>query len=103
MVTSGFFYINSKFTILVSRTTLVCNIYFQAFCGVEQFQWEFPCDPTDLTYFRGRIGEQCVEKIFQASVRIHGESAQEKEVVIDTTVQEKNITFFRVDYIIVLA
>jgi hypothetical protein len=26
-------------------------------------------------------------------VRIHGEHAQEKEVVIDTTVQEKNVTF----------
>jgi hypothetical protein len=30
-----------------------------------------------LTYFRKRIGEQGVEKIFQASVQIHGESAYE--------------------------
>jgi len=34
-----------------------------------------------------------MEKIFQASVALHGEKAMEKEVVIDTTVQEKNITF----------
>jgi IS5 family transposase len=71
----------------------VRNPYFQAFCGIEQFQWELPCDPTDLTYFRKRIGEQGVEKIFRESVRIHGEHAKEKEIVIDTTVQEKNITF----------
>jgi IS5 family transposase len=34
-----------------------------------------------------------VEKIFQASVGLHGKKALEREVVIDTTVQEKNITF----------
>jgi IS5 family transposase len=71
----------------------VRNPYFQAFCGAERFQWEFPCNPTDLTYFRKRIGERGVAKIFQASVQIHGKSALEKEVVVDTTVQEKNITF----------
>jgi Transposase domain (DUF772). len=71
----------------------VQNPYYQAFCGIEHFQWQFPCDPSELVHFRKRIGEAGVEKIFQASVLLHGEQALEREVVIDTTVQEKNITF----------
>ena len=71
----------------------VQNPYHQAFCGMEHFQWDLPCDPTDLVYFRKRIGEAGMEKIFQASVMLHGEASLEREVVIDTTVQEKNITF----------
>jgi len=46
----------------------VRNPYYQAFCGMEHFQWEFPCDPSDLVHFRKRIGEPGVEKIFQVSV-----------------------------------
>lgn len=69
------------------------NPYYQAFCGERHFQWRFPCDPSDLTYFRKRIGEEGVEKIFEISVRLHGKAAQEDEVMVDTTVQEKNITF----------
>jgi IS5 family transposase len=69
------------------------NPYYQAFCGMQYFQWDVPCDPTDLVYFRKRLGEAGVEKIFQASVALHGEKVQEREVVVDTTVQEKNITF----------
>ena len=71
----------------------VQNPYYQAFCGIEHFQWNMPCDPSDLVHFRKRIGETGVEKIFQASVALHGEESLEREVVIDTTVQEKNITF----------
>ena len=71
----------------------VRNPYYQAFCGVEHFQWRFPCDPSELVHFRKRIGEPGMEKIFKASVELHGEQALEREVVIDTTVQEKNITF----------
>jgi IS5 family transposase len=69
------------------------NPYYQAFCGMEHFQWNKPCDSSELVYFRKRIGEAGVEKIFQASVALHGKAALEREVVIDTTVQEKNITF----------
>jgi len=71
----------------------VQNPYYQAFCGMEHFQWSLPCDSSDLVYFRRRIGEAGVEKIFQASVALHGKAGLEREVVIDTTVQEKNITF----------
>lgn len=71
----------------------VQNPYYQAFCGMEHFQWQLPCNPSELVHFRKRIGEAGVERIFQASVSLHGEQALEREVVIDTTVQEKNITF----------
>jgi IS5 family transposase len=69
------------------------NPYFQFFSGESLFQWNFPCHPTDLVYFRKRIGEDGVEKIFQVSIELHGKKAKEKEVLVDTTVQEKNITF----------
>lgn len=71
----------------------VQNPYYQAFTGEAEFQWEFPCDPSDLVYFRKRIGEKGFEKILESSIVIHGELAYGKEVCIDTTVQEKNITF----------
>lgn len=71
----------------------VQNPYYQLFCGEIEFQWRLPCDPTDLIYFRKRIGEKGFEKILASSIVIHGDNALEKEVCIDTTVQEKNITF----------
>ena len=71
----------------------VQNPYFQAFCGQQRFTWKLPCDPSELTYFRRRIGEDGVRKIFEVSVTLHGDKAKEEEVVVDSTVQEKNITF----------
>ena len=71
----------------------VRNPYYQAFCGMQFFQWRLPCEPSDLVHFRKRIGEAGVEKIFQASVALHGEKALEPEVIVDTTVQEKAIAF----------
>jgi IS5 family transposase len=69
------------------------NPYYQFFSGETVFRWEFPCHPTDLVYFRKRIGEEGVEKIFKVSIELHGNKAKEAEVLVDTTVQEKNITF----------
>jgi IS5 family transposase len=71
----------------------VQNPYWQFFCGHEEFQWELPCDPSDLVYFRQRIGEEGVGVIFAASAQVHGKKAQESEVVIDSTVQEKAVTY----------
>lgn len=67
--------------------------YQQAFCGETAFQWEFPCDPSDMSYFRKRIGAEGYEKILSVSIALHGESAIEEEMCVDTTVQEKNTTF----------
>lgn len=71
----------------------VSNPYYQYFCGEVVFQWKFPCDPSDLVHFRHRIGEDGVEKILSMSILIHGEKVLQEDVSIDTTVQEKNITF----------
>lgn len=70
----------------------VQNPYWQYFCGMTDFQWAVPCDPSDLVYFRQRIGEAGVQRILKVTVQLHGDKAQEPEVVVDTTVQEKNIT-----------
>ena len=69
------------------------NPYMQYFCGMTHFEHKFPCDPSDFVHFRKRIGEKGVEKIFAYSVLMHGEKAQEKQVLSDTTVQENNTTF----------
>lgn len=69
------------------------NPYAQDFCGESEMQWGVPCDASELTHFRKRIGSAGAEKILAATIKLHGERAKEKEVVVDTTVQEKNITF----------
>ena len=69
------------------------NPYFQAFCGEKSFQTQPPCDSSQLSVFRKRIGEEGVELIFAQSVALHGQAAEEKIVLVDTTVQEKNITY----------
>jgi IS5 family transposase len=71
----------------------VHNPYWQYFSGYKTFQWHFPIEPTDLVHFRKRIGKEGLEKIFKMSISLHGKNSKEKEVVIDTTVQEKNITY----------
>lgn len=70
----------------------VQNPYYQLFCGMEAFQWELPCDPSDLVYFRKRIGDEGATLILAVTAQMHGPRAQEAEIVVDTTVQEKNIT-----------
>ena len=72
----------------------IANPYYQFFCGEACFQWEQPCDPSDLVHFRNRIGKGGVEKIFSISVGLFKAEVKKKEVVlVDTTVEEKNITF----------
>lgn len=69
------------------------NPYFQYFCGESEFQWKPPCDPSDMVHFRKRIGKQCAEKIFQMSVETRKKEIKTRDVLIDTTAQEKNITY----------
>ncbi|MGA1865360.1 MAG: IS5 family transposase [bacterium] len=72
----------------------VQNPYYQYFCGEAEFQWNYPCDPTDLVHFRKRIGESGVEKILELSVRLQPKKdLRSKDVIVDSTVQEKNITY----------
>ena len=70
------------------------NPYWQYFCGETYFQHEQPFDPTELIKFRQRIGEPGAEKILSLTIHLfEKKEIEEKEVLIDTTVQEKNITF----------
>ena len=69
------------------------NPYYQYFCGYNEMQVCEPCHSTQLVKFRQRIGTIGMELIFKVSVQLHGSCAEEKQVLIDTTVQEKNITY----------
>lgn len=69
------------------------NPYYQVFCGAREFERKPPCSSTELVHFRKRIGEPGVQMIFAESVRLHGRLAEASEVHIDSTVQEKNITY----------
>ena len=74
------------------------NPYWQYFCGETHFQTDFPCDATSLGIWRKRIGEEKLKLTIDETIRIAlaKKFVTKKElsaVVVDTTVQEKNITF----------
>ena len=70
------------------------NPYWQFFCGEQYFKDTGPCDPSDLVHFRKRIGKEGSEYILKLTVQLHGKDAfEEAQVICDTTVQEKDITF----------
>jgi IS5 family transposase len=70
------------------------NPYWQYFCGEVYFCHEPPFDRTELIKFRKRIGEEGAEQLLKASIDLYPKKEiQEKEVLLDTTVQEKNITY----------
>ena len=72
------------------------NAYYQYFCGMQEFAPGVPCASSELVHFRHRIGEKGIELIFQESIRVNNEDDDEHHhdtAFIDSTVQEKNITF----------
>jgi IS5 family transposase len=69
------------------------NSYYQYFGGMSGFVAVPPCEASELVHFRKRIGEQGIELIFKESIRINGDDSNDPHVSVDTTVQEKNITF----------
>ena len=72
------------------------NAYYQHFCGMQEFTPCAPCASSELVHFRNRIGEKGIELIFQESIRVNNEDDDEHHhdtAFIDSTVQEKNITF----------
>jgi len=70
------------------------NPYWQYFCGEVYFQHSDPFDPTELIKFRKRIGEEGAEKLLKLSIDLFDrKEIEDKEALVDTTVQEKNITF----------
>lgn len=69
------------------------NPYWQYFTGEEFFQNRQPFDPSEFVHFRKRLKEPGLEFLLSQTVALHPRAKFEKEVQIDTTVQEKNITF----------
>ena len=73
------------------------NCYYQYLSGEQTFKPKIPCVPTELVAFRKRIGEAGVELILKESIRINKTDADPPDnntvVSLDTTVQEKNITY----------
>jgi transposase, IS5 family len=70
------------------------NPYHQYFAGEATFQWGQPCAASDLVHFRHRLGEEGIAKLFALSIALHGDKVKKaKEVIVDTTLQEKNVTF----------
>lgn len=71
------------------------NLYYQYFGGEHQFQPCVPCASTELVAFRQRIGEAGMELILKESIRVNEppDNAGNVVVSVDTTVQEKNITY----------
>lgn len=72
------------------------NAYYQYFCGMQEFIPSAPCASSELVHFRHRIGEKGIELIFQESIRVNNEEDDDHHhdtAFIDSTVQEKNITY----------
>jgi IS5 family transposase len=69
------------------------NAYYQYFSGAEFFTPGPPCEASELVHFRNRIGAEGIELILKESIRINGDDGKEDKASIDTTVQEKNITY----------
>ena len=74
------------------------NPYFQYFCGEEFFLHELPFDRSSLTRWRQRMGEERVAALLQESlsvaIRTGAMAPQDtRRVIVDTTVQPKNVMF----------
>ena len=72
------------------------NAYYQYFCGGLEFMPKQPCDASELVHFRNRIGEEGIELILAESIRVNTDHDNEDHfdtAFIDSTVQEKNITY----------
>lgn len=72
------------------------NPYYQHLTGETFFQHRLPIDPSSLTRWRGRIGEEGVEWLLTQTIRAGQKSGaidddSVKRVAVDTTVMEKNI------------
>ena len=73
------------------------NPYWQAFCGYTHMQHDCPIHPTSMTKWRQRVGEARLNELLvttiELAVKLKYLPANElKQVNVDTTVQEKNIT-----------
>lgn len=95
---AGLFYLQHTFRLsddaVVARW--VENPYYQHFCGETFFQHRFPLDPSSLTRWRKRVGEEGVEWLLTKTIEAGRKAGIISErsveaVIVDTTVMEKAI------------
>jgi len=76
----------------------VQNPYWQYFCGNEHFEHELPIDPSLMTKWRHRVESKGMEKLLEETIKTGLKTKVLKrkslrKINVDTTVQEKAITF----------
>lgn len=74
------------------------NPYFQYLCGEEFFCHELPFDRSSMTRWRQRMGEERMAALLQESLAVAVKTgamrpADTRRVIVDTTVQPKNVMF----------
>ena len=74
------------------------NPYWQFFCGYDFLQWKFPINPSSLSKWRKRLGPNGMEKILAETIKTAlklgaVKKSSLKNVIVDTTVMPKNITY----------
>jgi len=72
------------------------NPYWQLFCGETWFQHRPPIDPSSLTRWRNRIGEEGLEWMLTQTIKVAESTKVVKpksfeKIIVDSTVQEKAI------------
>jgi IS5 family transposase len=74
------------------------NPYYQFFCGKEFFQHHLVFDRSSLTRWRQRMGEERLQALLQESLSVAARTEAIKpsdlnRIIVDTTVQPKNVMF----------
>jgi len=74
------------------------NPYWQHFCGNSYFEHELPIDPSLMTKWRQKVKAEGMEKLLEVTIKTGLKTgtlkkAELKKLSVDTTVQEKAITF----------
>jgi transposase, IS5 family len=74
------------------------NPYYQFFCGEEFFQHRLVFDRSSLTRWRQRMGEEKLQALLQESLSVATRTEAIKptdlnRIIVDTTVQPKNVMF----------
>jgi IS5 family transposase len=74
------------------------NPYYQLFCGEEFFRHDLPFERTSITRWRQRMGEEKIVVLIQESLNVAVRTGAAKpqdftRIIVDTTVQPKNVMF----------
>jgi len=96
----GLHYLKHAYNLSDEQTVLrwVENPYWQYFCGMKWFASALPIDPSSMTRWRKKIGEQGAETLLAQSIATGLKTGAVKpasldKINVDTTVQEKAVIF----------